>query len=182
MPLCSTFAVCFGARAAPLSASLSALGLRAAPLLHLRCPLWGFALAPLLVPSSSNHGAKIGRIFIDSKFFAVNWGQNACEFSQFRTDPRWRPLKRQRKPQLPACRVQFCLGLLADGAPAGTTAPTQTPGQPPMSRRSMTISPHQPRSPRLTAPGAGAQVDAHILSGFSFEGAAYVLLGSHQQR
>ena len=32
-----------------------------------------------------------------------------------------------------------------------------------------------------TAPGAGAQVDARILSGFSFDGAAYVLLGSHQQ-
>ena len=69
-------------------------GLRAAPLLHLRCPLWGFALAPLLVPPSSNHGAKIGRIFIASKFFAVIRVKNGCDKERFRADPRCRPLKR----------------------------------------------------------------------------------------
>ena len=84
------------------------MGLALTLLLHLRCPHRGSALplsspslsalglrvAPLLVPSSSNHGAKIGRIFIASKFFAVIRAKNGCDKERFRADPRWRPLKR----------------------------------------------------------------------------------------
>ena len=56
------------------------------------CPRLGLRAAPLLVPSSSNHGAKIERIFIPSKFFSELRVKNGRVKDRFRTDPRYKCL------------------------------------------------------------------------------------------
>ena len=116
------FVLRFGAPRCPFFTFAVRIGAPRCPFLHLRCPHWGSALplsspslsalglrvalsspsmsalglrvAPLLVSSSSNHGAKIGRVFELSKFFAVIRAKNGCDKERFRTAPRCRPLKR----------------------------------------------------------------------------------------